>query len=71
MTLQKIKSIWNLINSLFYEENFQKIIKTVKGNVKIQNVISVYDYPNLGLVKDEDIVFSINDQQFNISLLQI
>ena len=57
MTLQKIKSIWNLINSLFYEENFQKIIKTVKGNVKIQDVISVYDYPNLGLVKDEDIVF--------------
>ena len=57
MTLQKIKSIWNLINSLFYEENFQKIIKTVKGNVRIQDVISVYDYPNRGLVKDEDIVF--------------
>ena len=60
----KGKGYWKFNNSLLYEEEFLKVIKTEIENVRKQFAIPVYDYNNIGLVKDEDIVFSINDQLF-------
>ena len=48
---------------------FLKVIKTVIENVKKQYAISVYDYNNIRLVKDKDIVFSTSDQLFLETLL--
>ena len=55
-------------NSLLYEEEFLKVIKTVIENVTKQYAVPVYYY-NIGLVKDEDIAFSISDQLFLKNLL--
>ena len=43
---------------------FLKVIKTLIEHVKKPYAIPVYDYNSTGLVKDEDIVFSISDQLF-------
>ena len=48
---------------------FLKVIKTVIENVKKQYAISVYDYNNIRLVKDKDIVFLTSDQLFLETLL--
>ena len=45
-------------NSILYEKEFLKVIKTVIENVKKQFAIPVHDYNNIGRVKDDDIVFS-------------
>ena len=48
---------------------FLKVIKTLIEHVKKPYAISIYDYNNTGLVKDEDIVFSISDHLFLKSLI--
>ena len=60
----KSKGYWKFNHSLLYEEEFLKVIKTQIEHVKKPYAISEYDYNNTGLVKDEDIVFSISDQLF-------
>ena len=65
----KGKGYWKFNNSLLYEEEFLKVIKTVIENVKKQYAVPVYDYNNIGLVKDEDIAFLISDQLFLETLL--
>ena len=47
----KGKGYWKVNNSLLYEEEFLKVIKTVIENVKKQYAMPVYDYNTIGLVK--------------------